>query len=174
VYFCNLAPAPSESEIIAGRRSRLVVRASDDDGVTWPLARVVVPGPAGYSDLAVAPGGHLLVLFETGRMMYSEKLTLAEIAPAVWREERARTRGELAAERYDFVRARAVLASPAWRPLVEVRNGRATGRVEHAWPAPVVTRSLLLAVTGVAQPDGLAYLQELEVWGSESAPAGGK
>lgn len=55
---------------------------------------------------------------------------------------------------------------------MEVRNARASDRVEHTWPDPVVTRSLLLAVTGVAQPDGLAYLQELEVWGSESEPRG--
>jgi hypothetical protein len=165
VYFSNLAPAPSASEIIAGRRSRFVLRASDDDGATWPLARVVVPGPAGYSDLTMAPKGDLLVLFESGRWMYSEKLTLARIDPAIWREERARTRTELAADRYDFARANAVISSASWKPIADVRDSRAIGGAEHTWSEPVVTRTLLLAVTRVEQPGGLAYLQEIEVWG---------
>lgn len=166
VYFCNLASAPSASEIIAGRRSRLVLRASDDDGATWPLTRVIVPGPAGYSDLTMAPGGNLLVLFETGRTMYSEKLTLARVAPSVWREPRAAQHVELAADRYDLLGARAVVRSPAWKPLLAVHGSRASGRAEHMFDEPVVTRTLVLAVTKVDQPSGLAYLQELEVWGN--------
>lgn len=167
VYFSNLVPEPSTSQIIAGRRSRLVVRASDDEGATWPAARVVVPGPAGYSDLALAPDGDLLVLFENGRMMYSEKLTLARIAPGVWQEQTARSRAEVREERYDYAQVRTILESPSWRPVATVRNSRATSAVEQAFPEPVNTRTLLLAISRVNQPGDLVYLQEIEVWGHD-------
>jgi hypothetical protein len=166
VYFSNIAPAPSVSESIVGRRNRLVLRASNDDGQTWPLGRMVVPGPAGYSDLVMAPGGDLLVLFENGRFMYSEKLTLARIDPRVWREERARDRTELKSERYDYARTKSVMNSPAWKMVADMRDARSNGSAEHTWSEPVVTRTLLLAVKRVDQPQDLAYLQEIEVWGN--------
>jgi sialidase-1 len=164
VLFCNLAPAPSASEIIAGRRSRLVLRMSEDDGATWPQARVVVPGPAGYSDLTMAPGGDALVLFEAGRLMYSEKLTLATIDPATGFSGHGRS--ELTADRYDYVQAKSVVAARAWKPVVEVHDARKENSVEHVLAEPVTTRTLLLAITKVAQPTGLVYLQEIEVWGN--------
>ncbi|HUR59050.1 MAG TPA: sialidase family protein [Opitutaceae bacterium] len=167
VYFSNIVPVPTGSEALNGRRNRLVLSASDDDGATWPFRRVVVPGPAGYSDLAMPPGGPLLALFENGRMMYSEKLTLARIDERVWKEERARSSGtELSGERYDFARAKEVMSSPAWKVVTDVHDARSTGSAEHTFNEPIVTRTLLLAVKRVEQPDALAYLQEIEVWGN--------
>jgi sialidase-1 len=165
VYFSNIVPEPSSSQVIVGRRSRLVVRASDDDGMTWPFARVVVPGPAGYSDLTIAPNGNLLVLFEAGASIYSEKLTLATLAPSTWESELARSRAELSRERYDYTRAKETMRSSAWKLHVEVRASRASGQAEHVFGFPVKTRTLLLAVTKVEQPEGMAYLQEIEAWG---------
>ena len=49
-------------------RRNLTVRLSNDDGATWPTARVVAPGPSGYSDLAVAPDGTILLLYEAGNV----------------------------------------------------------------------------------------------------------
>lgn len=53
------------------RRDRmgLTVRMSDDGGLTWPVSRVLEPGPSGYSDLAVLKDGTILCLFERGRGM---------------------------------------------------------------------------------------------------------
>ena len=48
------------------RRDDLTVRLSCDGGRTWPVRRVLVPGPAGYSTLAVLPGGDIGILFERG------------------------------------------------------------------------------------------------------------
>lgn len=48
-------------------RMRLTVRLSDDGGRTWPVSRVLEPGPSGYSDLAMLPDGTILCLFERGR-----------------------------------------------------------------------------------------------------------
>lgn len=47
-------------------RKRLTVKVSEDDCRTWPLSRVLEPGPAGYCDLAVLPDGTMLCLFERG------------------------------------------------------------------------------------------------------------
>ena len=49
-----------------GRRERLAVRVSRDHGSTWSASRVLEPGPAAYSDLAVLPDGRVLCLHESG------------------------------------------------------------------------------------------------------------
>ncbi len=51
---------PEIRRIFAGcqrsqRREDLTLRASVDDRATWPAARLVGPGSAGYSELAIAP-----------------------------------------------------------------------------------------------------------------------
>jgi sialidase-1 len=47
-------------------RQRLTVRASFDEGRTWPAAKLLDPGITGYSDLAVLPDGTILCLYESG------------------------------------------------------------------------------------------------------------
>ena len=58
-------------------RSHLTVRLSYDDGKSWPVAREITRGPAGYSDLAVAGDGTIYVAYENGEKRYSERLTVA-------------------------------------------------------------------------------------------------
>jgi len=45
-------------------RKNLTVRLSEDDARSWSHSRVLEPGPAGYSDLAVLPDGTILCLYE--------------------------------------------------------------------------------------------------------------
>ncbi|MDQ8168493.1 MAG: argininosuccinate lyase [Gemmatimonadota bacterium] len=47
-------------------RQRLTVRKSCDGGATWPVSRVLEPGAAAYSTMAVLPDGDVGVLFERG------------------------------------------------------------------------------------------------------------
>jgi sialidase-1 len=47
-------------------RENLTVRMSYDEGVSWPVAKVIDPGFAGYSDLAVGPDGTIFCLYEGG------------------------------------------------------------------------------------------------------------
>lgn len=61
----------------AGGRERLTVRLSHDEGRTWPVGRVLHPGPAAYSDLAVLPDGTACCLYERGERGPYETLTLA-------------------------------------------------------------------------------------------------
>jgi sialidase-1 len=72
IVFAN--PDTLENELIpaggnlAHDRKRLTVKLSRDDCQTWPLSRVLEPGPAGYSDLAQAPDGTLLCIYECGML----------------------------------------------------------------------------------------------------------
>ncbi|MBM3855247.1 MAG: exo-alpha-sialidase [Verrucomicrobia bacterium] len=48
-------------------RKNLTVKLSSDHAGTWPVSRVLEPGPSAYSDLAVLPDGTLLCFYESGR-----------------------------------------------------------------------------------------------------------
>jgi sialidase-1 len=48
------------------RRANLSIRMSYDEGVSWPISRVIDPGIAGYSDVAVSPDGVIHVFYEGG------------------------------------------------------------------------------------------------------------
>ena len=48
------------------RRANLTIRMSYDEGHTWPVSRIVDPGIAGYSDLAVTPDGLIHCFYEGG------------------------------------------------------------------------------------------------------------
>ena len=65
----------------AGYRGSMTLRISGDEGSTWPVSRLVYGGAAGYSQLAVATGGTILLLFETGRYDLRESITLARLGP---------------------------------------------------------------------------------------------
>jgi sialidase-1 len=48
------------------RRERMTVRASFDDGSTWPVARLLTAQPAAYSCLVAMPAGAFGLLYESG------------------------------------------------------------------------------------------------------------
>ena len=61
-------------------RKRLTVKLSRDDARTWLVSKVLEPGPAGYSDLALPPDGTVLCLYENGmvdRMTDPAAVTIA-------------------------------------------------------------------------------------------------
>lgn len=49
-------------------RKRLTVKLSSDDCATWPVSRILEEGPSGYSDLAEAPDGSILCIYERGML----------------------------------------------------------------------------------------------------------
>jgi hypothetical protein len=55
----------------------LVLRRSNDGGMTWRVAQVLHDGPAAYSDLAVLPTGRVGCLYERGAQEPYEKITFA-------------------------------------------------------------------------------------------------
>jgi sialidase-1 len=46
------------------KREKMTVRASSDDGQTWPVSKEIYPGSAAYSDLVVQRDGRIGVLYE--------------------------------------------------------------------------------------------------------------
>lgn len=58
-------------------REKLTVRLSNDECQSWPVAKVLHPGPAAYSDLAVLPDKTICCLYERGDAHPYERLTLA-------------------------------------------------------------------------------------------------
>lgn len=77
ILFCNpdsrydpwVAPRRITPRSAPGRRrANLTVRMSYDEGVTWPVSKVIDPGIAGYSDLAVTPDGMIHCLYEGGAL----------------------------------------------------------------------------------------------------------
>ena len=62
-------------------RRNLTLHVSYDDGQSWPLRKTIEPSWSGYSDIAVARGGAILLLYERGAAaddrFRAEALTLA-------------------------------------------------------------------------------------------------
>jgi len=63
-------------------RERLTVRLSEDDGATWPYARLICKERSAYSDLALLPDGSIGLLYERGKGFYSERLAFVRFSLA--------------------------------------------------------------------------------------------
>jgi sialidase-1 len=68
-------------------RENLSIKASEDEGRTWQVSRVLEPGISGYSDLAAAPDGTVYCFYERGgveaKMFHTQYLTVARF-PVSW------------------------------------------------------------------------------------------
>lgn len=58
-------------------RVNMTLRASFDEGQTWPMSRVLHSGPSAYSDLAVLANGAIACLYEAGQSHPYESIVLA-------------------------------------------------------------------------------------------------
>jgi sialidase-1 len=70
-------------------RVNLTVRLSYDEGLTWPVSKVIDPGPAAYSDLVSLGGGQIGVVYERGNQggVYLARLSLAWLTDGADRGE---------------------------------------------------------------------------------------
>jgi sialidase-1 len=59
------------------KRENMTVRLSEDDGQSWPYARVLWAGPSAYSCLAVLADGTVLCVHEAGEKKPYEKILLS-------------------------------------------------------------------------------------------------
>ena len=59
------------------QRVNLTVRLSYDEGKTWPISKVIAPGPSAYSCLTVLKDGTIGLIYENGRTSPYERLTFA-------------------------------------------------------------------------------------------------
>ncbi len=63
------------------KRDHLTVRASFDDGRSWPVSRRITTQPSAYSCLAALPDGRIGLLYETGVKSPYEELRFAILDP---------------------------------------------------------------------------------------------
>jgi sialidase-1 len=75
ILFCNpdsrqdpwVAAKPSTQRSARNRhRTNLTMRMSYDEGITWPVKKVIDPEIAGYSDIAITPDGMIHIFYEGG------------------------------------------------------------------------------------------------------------
>ncbi|MBN1854817.1 MAG: exo-alpha-sialidase [Pirellulales bacterium] len=57
---------PDTTQRAHKHRLNLTIKLSEDGGRTWPVSKVLQPGPSAYSDLAVLPDGTVLCFYESG------------------------------------------------------------------------------------------------------------
>jgi sialidase-1 len=64
------------------RRERMTLRASLDEGVTWPLSRLVDARPSAYSSLGILKDGRIGLLYEVGEKGPYERIVFRGLPPA--------------------------------------------------------------------------------------------
>jgi sialidase-1 len=57
------------------------IMMSPDEGKTWPIAKVIDPGPGSYSDIAVTADKTILVLYEAG---HPDRTVTSGTQPGGW------------------------------------------------------------------------------------------
>lgn len=72
---CLLFSNPAHGQ--TGVRRDMTVRMSRDGGRTWPVERLLWPGPAAYSCLATLPDGQIACFFEAGSANPYERIVFA-------------------------------------------------------------------------------------------------
>jgi len=85
LLFSNPDTGPGRGE---GARIRMTVRLSEDDGRTWPFARLIHAGPSVYSCPAVLPDGTITLLYECGEVARYERIDLARFSLSWLKEGR--------------------------------------------------------------------------------------
>ncbi len=82
------ADAPEKSIILfsnpASRKERMnmTLRASNNEGISWPFSKVIHAGPSAYSSLTVMPDGDIACLFEGGEKNCYEAIMFTTVALA--------------------------------------------------------------------------------------------
>jgi sialidase-1 len=61
-------------------RVQMTLRASFDDGKTWPKSLLLYAGPSAYSDLATLGNGNIACLFEAGVDNIAESIVFTQTA----------------------------------------------------------------------------------------------
>ena len=59
---------------IRGKRQDMTIRLSYDEGISWPLSKLLYPGPSAYSCMTVLPDDNIACLYEAGKKSPYEKI----------------------------------------------------------------------------------------------------
>ena len=97
----TLSPAFSKNRLLFSnpatrdKRIKMTVRLSYDEGKTWPVAKLLNPGPSGYSCLTVLHDMQIGCLYERGDRSSIDKVTFARFSLA-WLTDGADSAGSTA------------------------------------------------------------------------------
>ena len=58
----------------------MTLRLSYDEGNSWPQSKLLYEGPSAYSSLAILPDGSIACLYERGKQLANETITLARFS----------------------------------------------------------------------------------------------
>jgi sialidase-1 len=88
---CNFATSKAKGRILYSGptgpgRTKGTIYVSNDDGGTWPVSKVLCPGPFAYSCLTRLKDGSIGILYETGKKKSYETLTFSRV-PSDWLEK---------------------------------------------------------------------------------------
>jgi sialidase-1 len=61
-------------------RRKLTIRVSYDDCNTWSVSRLLEEGPSGYSDMTLLADGRIGALYETGLLVYHERIVFRRLS----------------------------------------------------------------------------------------------
>lgn len=61
-------------------RTRMTLRLSLDEGRSWPIARLIHPGPTAYSVPAVLPDHHVALIYECGESHSRDRIRVARLS----------------------------------------------------------------------------------------------
>ena len=79
LLFSNPVP-PGPATYERGDRVNMTQRASEDEGGSWPVSRLLHEGPSAYSCLCALQGGDIGCLFDGGEKMCYEKIIFARFS----------------------------------------------------------------------------------------------
>lgn len=85
ILFCNpdseKDPSFLSNQFMMRPRKNLTLKLSYDEGKSWPIEKVIEPGSASYSDMAVAKDGTIYILYEhvTGFDQANARIMLARL-----------------------------------------------------------------------------------------------
>ena len=64
----------------SAKRMNMTIRASFDEGQTWPVIRTLYAGPSAYSGMALLPNGVIGCLYEAGTKNPYETIIFEKLA----------------------------------------------------------------------------------------------
>lgn len=63
----------------SGKRHRLSIQVSHDNGANWPILHELEGGPSAYSDLAISENGEVLCLYEAGSDIHVARFAIGTL-----------------------------------------------------------------------------------------------
>jgi sialidase-1 len=140
------------------KRERMTVRISYDEGVTWPVAKLLHAGPSAYSCLTMLPGGVVGCLYECGEKRPYEKIVFARM-PLTWLEDPKDPKESTVMTQTPSPSTSVTDETLNWRQLPPIPDAKG-----FAGPLAGVSEGALIVAGGANFPDKMPWEGGQKVW----------